>query len=311
MGLRKPEVWAGGGGMTVRTSSLLSKRLRTLKQRPDFQLSPSAALFRRLTWRLRWRLTKEPWSLAMGEDLRIQVPCCGAGALIYYQGYSEPETARFILSFLRPGMVFFDVGAHIGEYSLLASRRVGSAGEVHAFEPQPSTLALLKNNVEVNGLRNVRLNGCAVSDRDEEVDFGVRAEPSLSSIVKNAEALGDEGLLCSMKVPSRTLDRYCHEIERWPDLIKIDVEGAELPVLQGAKGLLAAPPGRAPCLVFEHDENNCSRFGYEFRDILSVLGRAGYGMFRLDPEGRPQSIDGQAGLLDGVRNIMATKAILS
>jgi methyltransferase, FkbM family len=295
----------------MRTSSPLSERLRVLKQRPDFQLSPSAALFRRLTWRLRWRLTKEPWVLAIGEDLKIQVPCCGAGALIYYQGYSEPETARFILSFLRPGMVFFDVGAHIGEYALLASRRVGPCGEVHAFEPQPSTLALLENNVEVNGLRNVRLNGCAVSDRDEEVDFGVRAEPSLSSIVREGKPLDGQELLCSLKVPSRTLDEYCGECGRWPDLIKIDVEGAELLVLQGAEGLLAEPPGRAPCLVFEYDEDNYSRFGYEFRDILSVLGRAGYRMFRLDPQGRPQLIDGEASLPDGVRNIMATKAILS
>ena len=57
------------------------ERLRILKQRPDFQLSPSAALFRRLSWRLRWRLTKEPWALALEEDLMIQVPRCGAGAL--------------------------------------------------------------------------------------------------------------------------------------------------------------------------------------------------------------------------------------
>lgn len=293
----------------MRTNSPLSERLRVLKQRPDFQLSPSAALYRRLAWRLRWRLTREPWLLAIGEDLKIQVPCCGAGALIYYQGHSEPETARFILSFLRAGMVFFDVGAHIGEYALLASRRVGPSGDVHAFEPQPSTLAVLQNNVEINRLRNVKLNGCAVSDHDEEVDFGVRAEPSLSSIVRESEGLGDEGLLCSMKVSSRTLDSYCRECECSPDLIKIDVEGAELLVLQGAEGLLAEPPDRAPCLVFEYDENNYSRFGYGFQDIQSVLGRAGYKMFRLDPQGRPQLIDGRAGVLDGVRNIMATKAI--
>ena len=55
-------------------------------------------------------------------------PKGGAGALIYYQGYSEPETARFLTAFLKPGMTFWDVGAHIGEYSLLAARCVGGAG---------------------------------------------------------------------------------------------------------------------------------------------------------------------------------------
>ncbi len=249
--------------------------------------------------------------LALGEDLKIQVPRCGAGALIYYQGYSEPETARFMLRFLRPGMVFFDVGAHIGEYTLLASRRVGPSGEVHAFEPQPSTFALLGNNVEVNDLRNARLNPCVLSDRDGEVDFAVRSEPSLSSILRKVEAPLDEDVLGRMKVPSRTLDSYCLECRRWPDLVKIDVEGAELLVLRGAEALLAAPPGRAPCLVFEYDEHNYSRFGYEFRDIVNVLGRAGYRIFRLDPQGRPQLTNGQADLPEGVRNIMASKAILS
>lgn len=287
----------------------LCTRLRALYRRRDFRQSPPKALFRRLCWRLRWRLTKEPWLLALGEDLKIQVPCCGAGALIYYQGYSEPETARFMLSFLRPGMVFFDVGAHIGEYTLLASRRVGPSGQVHAFEPQPDTFGLLQSNAKVNALRNVRLNACAVSDREGQAEFGVRPEPSLSSILRKVGASEADDLLCSITVASRTLDSYCRECGCWPDLVKIDVEGAELLVLQGAQDLLAAPPGRAPYLVFEYGPENYPHFGYGFADIMSVLGQAGYRMFRLDPRGRPQLNEGQASLPEGVRNIMASKAI--
>jgi FkbM family methyltransferase len=291
--------------------SRVAERLRALRQRPDFQRSPSTALFRRLVWRLRWKLTKEPWPLTLDEDLKIHVPCCGAGALIFYQGYSEPETARFILNFLRPGMVFFDVGAHIGEYALLASHAVQSSGEVHAFEPQPDTFAHLTNNVELNDLRNVSLNDCAVSDRNGEVDFTVRSEPSLSSMVGATEPPKKEAAGRTIKVPTRRLDDYCRERGCWPDLMKIDVEGAELLVLQGAKELLAAPPGRAPCLVLEYGADNYSRFGYDFHDIVSVLGQAGYRIFRLDPQGRPQLTNGQADLPEGVRNIMASKAILS
>jgi len=69
----------------------------------------------------------------MSQGLRIRVPHGGAGALIYYQGFSEPQTARFVMRFLRPGMTFIDIGAHVGEYTLLAAQAVGAilAAEGH------------------------------------------------------------------------------------------------------------------------------------------------------------------------------------
>ena len=116
---------------------MLTRAIGSL-QRSDFREHPIRALSLRAAWKVRWAVTREPWSLRLPTGQRILVLKSGAGALIYYQGFSEPETADFLLRFLGTGMCFLDVGAHIGEYSLLAAPIVGAAGSVHAFEPNPN-----------------------------------------------------------------------------------------------------------------------------------------------------------------------------
>src|SRR4051794_7361879 len=89
-----------------------TRLLNRLFHRPDFQQNPARALLKRFSWRLRWTFKSEPWVLPLGPELEIEAPKGGAGALIYYLGYSEPEVASLIQRILRPGMTFWDVGAH-------------------------------------------------------------------------------------------------------------------------------------------------------------------------------------------------------
>ena len=136
---------------------------------------------------------------------------------------------------VRPGMVFFDLGAHIGEYTLLASRLVTDTGQVHAFEPDPDIFKLLQENVARNKLGNVKLNCCAVSDADGEADFIICADPASSSIIQNSGLQPGPALKQIASVPTRCLDSYHRESECRPNIVKADVEGAELLVLEGAK----------------------------------------------------------------------------
>ena len=171
--------------MGTTASITLSAKVRRLRQRTDFRRNPVAALWRRIWWRLRWALTSQPWHLKLGDDLEILAPKGGAGALIYYQGYSEPETARVLKKLLKPGMTFWDVGAHIGEYSLLAARCVGAGGHVDAFEPQPAMFAFLQRNVIANGLGNVTSHCLAVSDQEGPGRLSLHPEPSMSFLNLN------------------------------------------------------------------------------------------------------------------------------
>ena len=112
--------------------------IRRVLQSPDFRRSPVRGLLKRVAWRLRWRVSSTPWVVDSIDGFRIAVPRSLVGKLIFYQGPSEPETRELLLRLFRPGMVVLDVGANVGEYTLLAARSVGLNGKVHAFEPNAS-----------------------------------------------------------------------------------------------------------------------------------------------------------------------------
>lgn len=251
-------------------ASVLEK-IRTLRTRPDFQTNPVRALSRRAVWRLRWLVRHDPWQLRLGDDLDILAPKGGAGALIYYQGFSEPETAAFIESFLKPGMVFWDVGAHIGEYSLLAASQVGDSGRVHAFEPQPGIFELLARNT--SDLRNVTLHRHAVADKIGIASLSIEPEPSRSFLDPGNST---PTVLRTVSVDTTSLDEFRRSCACTPHVIKIDVEGAERLVLAGAKSLLKLSPQEAPVWVIEYAPENCTRFYYHPRELVTTLGTYGY-----------------------------------
>jgi FkbM family methyltransferase len=247
---------------------ITSHKIRTLRDRPDFRKNPARAVVRRLLWRLRWIFSQRPWSLELGQGLQILAPKGGAGALIYYLGYSEPETANFILQFLKPGMTFWDVGAHIGEYSLLASRVVGPTGHIESFEPQSDIFALLAASIRRNHLTNICPYQTAVADTIGARLLTVFEEPSLAHL-SLAEGPG-------VPITTTTLDCVFRQSGRTPDLVKVDVEGAEMLVLLGARDLLSLPAETAPVWVMEHSPENCARFGYPADDLLAQFRDHGY-----------------------------------
>ncbi len=277
--------------------------LRRLIARDDFRRNPAKALLKRAMWRIRWMATSRPIQLRHAAGFSISAPKGAAGALIYYLGRSEPETAAFVSGFLKPGMVFFDVGAHIGEYTLMAAHCVGDAGAVHAFEAQPGTAALLRGNCAGNRVCNATINGCAVSDSEGEREFDVCAEPSMSSL---AAAEGSERPLRRIRVPATTLDAYCSRHRVWPDLLKIDVEGAELLVLKGAARLLSRPSPGAPAILFECLPWTYGRFGCSPENVTDFLRSFGYRIYRLGNRGELEPYVGAADYASGY-NLVALK----
>ena len=262
-----------------------------LWDRPDFQRNPIHALGRRVLWRARWAYCNEPWCLSLANGATILVPKGGAGALIYYLGYSEPDTAQFLMSFLRAGMVFWDVGAHIGEYSLLASQQMGAKGRVDAFEPNPQLSTLICRTIKANRLTNVRVHSLAVTDKSGVAEFVVDPEPSTSHM----RAPKEETPVCStISVSTLPLSDFHLQCGYSPDVVKIDVEGAEQMVLRGARSLLDLPAETAPVWITEFAPQNCARYHYHPDELLSEFSRQGYQNFWLTPPGLAEA---QAGKL--------------
>lgn len=170
--------------------------------------------------------------------------------------FIEVERAEriFYLDFLREGMTVFDVGANIGELTLLFSRFVGDMGSVHAFEAAGAVFKKLETVCRIAQKRNVELNHLALADENKTIRLHVYDDALSSFNSEAARPLKDYGIdaepLGIEEIKATTIDDYCdkNKIEII-DLLKIDVEGAEFQVLKGARRMLASK--RINCLTFE------------------------------------------------------------
>jgi FkbM family methyltransferase len=147
---------------------------------------------------------------------------------VYYFGVWEPSLTALVEQRLQPGDVFVDVGANVGYFSLLAAQRVGPAGSVVSVEASPRVAELLRGNVALTGADNVRVLNVAAADRHGTV--AVYAGPPGN--VGTTSLLSDHGGRYETHVPAAPLTTLLEpaELER-VRLLKIDVEGAELPIL--------------------------------------------------------------------------------
>lgn len=165
----------------------------------------------------------------VGAELRI--PILARSEKYYWTGVHERHLQETLADLLRPGMTFWDVGAHIGFFSLLASRLVTRSGQVEAFEPFPPNQIRLARSIRVNDASNVNVHPLALSSHSGTASFHVNASSLMGSLMPQS---GDN----PVSVDCLSVDDAIRSI-RPPQVMKIDAEGAELDVLRGARRLLA------------------------------------------------------------------------
>jgi FkbM family methyltransferase len=173
----------------------------------------------------------------------------------------------------RPGDVFYDIGANAGVFSLDLAKAVPNI-DVFAFEPQPSLARHFRLSVAENGFDRIKLFEVLLGSSE-----GI-GSLYITSHAVHASTIAREHKFAEIKVPIRTLDALVRQNEvRPPDVIKIDVEGAERDVFQGASHVLAT---YRPSIVFEADAN-MARHGYSFNDLVALLrAAADYKLFVID-----------------------------
>jgi FkbM family methyltransferase len=197
----------------------------------------------------------------------------------------EPGETKFMASRLRSGDVVLDVGANIGWFSLLAAKFIGKNGLVHAFEPRPDTVAMLKRTIADNGLREqVMVWEMALADHwgSSRLYWEKGADnPGFSFIEPlNSEAVrGHESVAVKLAV----LDELLPEIA--PDFIKIDVEGAEPQVLSGSRQAIMR---RRPVILSElYPKGLQDVAGVTAAQYIDFLRELGYSCYFLEDDGRP------------------------
>ena len=163
-----------------------------------------------------------------GPKILLSTEDLGFACHVMLDGYWEIWLTLFFARMVRPGMTIIDVGANFGYYTLLFGQAVGGTGHVVAVEPAPTTAALLRKTIDLNGFaKRTRLVTAAAADRDD-VDVHLYVPPTEP---KNAAVVA-QALPGSIMVPSVTIDRLTRDLSRL-DLVKIDAEGSEMAILAG------------------------------------------------------------------------------
>jgi FkbM family methyltransferase len=224
------------------------------------------------------RLPYGGWYLAANSDIDRAVFCGGF----------ESTELHFLHRCLRPGMTVLDIGAHHGLYSLVASKSVHPRGHVHSFEPSPRERRLLERNLRFNLRANISVHATSLG--------AIRGRATLflvEGVLDGCNSLrppSDCRNTRTVEVDVVSLDEFIRENRISDvDFIKMDVEGAELSVLQGASRLLSS--SARPWILAEIADLRTQPWGYSAREILEFLEQKGFHWFQPFGQGQLRPAD--------------------
>ena len=258
----------------------LGSKWEFLKTQHGFRRSPMRTAIRLISWTARCFVQKAVTVKLRRWDVRMLLPgdWRGLGKFLFVFGENyEPELA-ILERLLSPGKTFIDAGANFGIYTMVASKLVGQAGRVIAFEPTAESFEVLRRNIALNGLTNVVAVQAALSDKAGTAWLHYGTDPVRNSLGKDPSANGG-----GEYVTTESLDNVLQRAEvKRVDVIKMDVEGAEELVLRGADKVLTS---MRPVIIYEVNAEASGHLGLSKNGATSLLERLDYEFF----------VDGQTG----------------
>lgn len=173
---------------------------------------------------------------------------------------------NFLRKYLKSDDVVVDIGANIGFHTLVSSITVGQKGKVYSVEAHPKTYKALCGNIKFNGFENITTFNLAIGEKQGHITFSDKRQDDRNSVVSDCKGI---------KVEMKPLDDL--GIGESPiALLKVDVEGYEKFVFEGAEQLL----GNTLCVYYESAEDHFCRFGYSCMQLNDMLREKGFDLFR-------------------------------
>jgi len=214
------------------------------------------------------------------RNLKLKINCAWSmGFSIYWSGFHEFHEFLFLNKFLKKHMVFVDIGANLGEYSLFAAKRVRD-GKVLAFEPLPKMIKLLEENVSLNHFQNVQIFTYGLSSKEgvlpiHEIE---NAHEGLSTFFP-----GEQKSKNAFEVHLKVFDAEFEGmgVDRI-DFIKMDIEGGELGALQGARKTIEK---FRPVVMVEINQQTYHAAGYTIDDVYKFFSSLAYSPFEINKQG--------------------------
>lgn len=199
-------------------------------------------------------------------------------SVLIYNNRFENDEIQFIKKFLKKGHRLIDIGANIGLFSLIAAKIVTDEGRVISFEPTPITFDRLVENIRLNNFLNIQPIPLALSDKNSELSLFCHID---GKDAWNTFATPQNGNYTTINVKTVCLDDYCKEnYELFSDinLMKIDAEGWEIPIIKGGKDFLGSE--KAPALLIEFSDLQAERANYKCSDLYDLLISYGYRLYK-------------------------------
>jgi FkbM family methyltransferase len=251
-----------------------------LTAQEGFRRAPVITAGRLISWRVRCLLNKpaittlRPWNVQMFLPPQWQ----GIEKLIFaFRKDYEPELS-YLERILYPGSVFADIGANAGIYTLVASKIVGEAGRVLAFEPSAQSFPILRQNIALNGLTNVLAFPIALAQKTGKARLYRGPNPCFNSLGKDPSWKEEVE-----KILTEPLDGVLHRVSiTRVDVIKMDVQGAEELILRGARKILHCAH---PVVIFEVFPEGTAALGLSPYGAWDLLHDLGYDFFVADCSG--------------------------
>lgn len=260
---------------------------------------------RRILWR--WFSLKcvgHTFVLRWDEGIKVLIyPKNETCRALFITGYYEPNELCFLKKVLRPGMVFIDVGANMGLYSLFASKLVGAKGTVLAVEPSGREFQRLKANIELNQGANIRAIQVGISNDCSERELLIGEEEHSGHNTLGAFAYAGVRAIGRQRVRTERLDELVkREGLSRVDVVKIDVEGHELRVLEGAKDTIRQ---FHPILLVEIADQALLYQECTSSQVLDFLRQCGYRLYLFSRQsGLPEPLDEKIKYFDS-QNLLA------
>jgi FkbM family methyltransferase len=244
-------------------------------------------MLRNVRGKLRW-MAAAPWRPKKPEVRQIRYRGAQFAVLanedvgwrLVVHGHYEPREWSSLEGLIHATDLCVDIGANVGIYSVLMAQKA-PRGRVVAFEPLPLYCTLLDLNSRLNGLTNIEIRSSAVGDKGTHEEFSVAEDGAYSSLRPTGRKPESE----CIQVPSVTLDEVFARTGEKVDIIKVDVEGAELLVLMGGRALLSDAKLRPRALLVELEPSNEEVYSYTPADVISLMKQLNYNVYSLVREG--------------------------
>lgn len=243
--------------------STAQRYLRILKRQPR----PWRFIASRILWRTR---LCSLFQIDKG-NYRLKFYPTALSAILWINPHDRAGDEFFLTRYLKHGDKVIDVGANIGHLALDASTLVGSEGRVYCVEAHPRTYKFLRKNVALNRCSNIAPFNLALGNSESEIYFSDTRGDDQNHVSQNGSGI---------RVKMIRLDDLPMS-EGSIELLKIDVEGYEKFVLEGAPRTLR----KVSCIYIESDETHFAKYGYGCADVIGLLQDSGFTIFRLTDDG--------------------------